>query len=750
MAPSRWKLIAYGLVVVLGIIFAAPNFLNSSQLAAWPNWLPQKQIALGLDLKGGAHLVLEIDSESLRREQLQSLAAETRSVLRDARIRCTPVTQTSNEVEAICANSQEARLAMAKLQRGTAHVSIPQDRTTVVSLRPTTEAFDQRRRSAIEQSREIVRKRIDSLGVAEASVESLGRERILVQLPGVPDPAEIRKLLGSTAKLTFHRVHEGASQPSSSEWVRLPGIDGKEQFLIEASSLLQGERLKSAGTGRDPRTGLPTVTFNLDGQGAKQFAAVTGSMVGKAFAIVLDGTVISAPIVREPIVTGAVQIGGPFSSKDAASLAALLRAGALPVAMNVVDQGTVSADLGASAIRMGAVTGGIGLMLVLTFMTVLYRAWGLVANLALIINVALTLALATALNVTLTLPGIAGIVLGIGLAVDANVLINERIREETRLGKTAVAAVQSGFRRAYAAILDSNVTTLIATILLFSIGSGPVQGFAITMALGIGISMFTAVSVVHAVMATWVAKRKPETLRILSFLPQRLQEIPRFAFMRARFVGIGVSLVLSALSIGLMINPGLNYGVDFTGGVMIQTQMPASTDLGRMERGLRELGVGEAKAQRVIGSSTVLVRLKQPPSTDDVTRLEFAELAKSKIAELEPTAEIGRTDVTSPRISAELASTGILAVLAAAVAMFIYICIRFQWHFAASAIVTLMLDITKVIGFFVLTRIEFNVTAIAAVLTLIGYSVNDKVVVYDRLRENLRNFPNVALRELID
>jgi SecD/SecF fusion protein len=684
MRPSGWKLVTYGLIVLIGLMLVAPNLLTPAQLAALPEWVPKQTIALGLDLKGGAHLVLEMDAEYLRREGVS----------------------------------------------------------------------DQDRAGALAHSIEIVRKRIDALGVAEPTVQALGTDRILVQLPGVEDTAAIRTLLGSTAKLTFHRV-QGVLTPGAvvtrPGFISVPDASNQFAYSLERQPMLEGERLADASATVDSRDGLPVVAFRLDAAGSKQFAQITRENVGKPFAIVLDGRVLSAPVIEEPILAGSGQIQGNFTSAETASLAALLRAGALPVPLNIIDERMVGADLGADAIRMGAFTGVLGLVLVLGFMTVLYGRWGLIANLALLVNVTLTLAALRLLDVTLTLPGIAGIILGIGLAVDANVLINERIREETRNGKGALAALQSGFKRAYAAIVDSNVTTLIATALLFWIGSGPVQGFAVTMALGIAISMFTAVSVVYAVMATWVARRRPAQFVIGSWLPAKLSNlIPDFQFMRARFLGIAVSLILSAISVGVFVKPGLNYGVDFTGGIMIETSLPSTTDMAQLRRGLEGLGVGEVSLQQVAGSSALLVRIEQPSTADGARSGQIAEQAKAAIAAIEPEARFDRVDIVGPKISAELADSGVLAVLLASVAMLIYIWARFEWHFAIGAIVTLVLDITKVIGFFALTGLEFNLTAIAAVLTLIGYSVNDKVVVYDRMRENLALHPQQPLRALID
>nr|WP_298724219.1 protein translocase subunit SecD [uncultured Steroidobacter sp.] len=693
MVPSKWKLVLYGLIIVFGTLIALPSLFTAQQLESWPDWLPHKQVALGLDLRGGAHLVLEIDEPALKKE--------------------------------IEEDGLDASAALA------------------------------RRQSALQQSIEIVRRRIDAIGVAEPTVQALGSNRILVQLPGMQDPAAIRTLLGSTAKMTFHRVESwsvpGKSTPAIGT-IRVPAADEDIEYILQERPLLQGERLVQANSGLDSRTGRPVVSFRFDDAGAKAFAKITSENVGRQFAIVLDGKVISAPVIQEPIIGGSGQITGNFTPAQTSSLSALLRAGALPVPLHVIQEGMVGPDLGGDAIRMGAFTGAAGLLFVLAFMTVLYRGWGVIANLALLINVILTLAALTLLGVTLTLPGIAGIVLGVGLAVDANVLINERIREETRNGKSAIAALTNGFDRAYATIVDSNVTALIATALLFWLGSGPVQGFAVTMALGIAISMFTAVAVVKAIMALWLRWRKPKQFIISSLMPARWRNAtPNFQFMRARFVGIGVSLVLSVASVMLFIKPGLNYGVDFTGGTIIEASAPASMHLAELRDRLERADLGEVSLQQANDDgTTILVRIQQQPDAGAAAQTEVAERAKAAILQAEPKASFDRVDIIGPKISDELADAGILAVLFASVAMFIYIWIRFDWHFGVGAIATLVLDTTKVVGFFALTGLEFNLTAIAALLTLIGYSVNDKVVVYDRMRENLRLHPDLPLRQIID
>lgn len=760
MVPASWKLFVYGLVIILGTLFALPSFLTPQQIAALPGWLPDEQVALGLDLRGGAHLVLEIDAEALRREQLESVLSDAQAVLRDARvggvrgsIEADTVLLRANTPSIAAAAERALRAAQGSDPSQSTQITVSAD--GVIRLLPGQALYAERQQSALQQSIEIVRRRIDAIGVAEPTVQALGSNRILVQLPGVQDPASIRTLLGSTAKLTFHRV-ESLSAPGATSapagLIRVASSEEPVDYLLQRRPLLQGDRLVQATTGIDSRDGRPIVSFRFDDAGTRQFAQITRENVGRQLAIVLDGKVISAPVIQEPIAGGAGQIQGDFTVAETSSLAALLRAGALPVPLQIVEERMVGPDLGSDAIRMGAWTGAAGLLLVLTFMTVLYRGWGVIANLALVVNVLLTLAALTLLGATLTLPGIAGIVLGIGLAVDANVLINERIREETRNGKSALAALTHGFQRAYATVIDSNVTALIATALLFWLGSGPVRGFAITMALGIAISMFTAVAVVRAIMALWIRWRRPRQFVIGSLLPERwANATPKLQVMRARFIGLGVSAVLSIASLGLFIHPGLNYGVDFTGGTIIEATAPTAMRISDVRAQLERADIGEVSLQQASDDgSTILVRLQQQLDTDSAGQTRLADQAKAAILQAEPEASFDRVEIIGPKISSELTDAGILAVLFASVAMFAYLWIRFDWHFAVGAIATLLLDTTKTLGFLVLTGLEFNLTAIAALLTLIGYSVNDKVVVYDRVRENLKLHPGLPLREIID
>ena len=744
-----WRFFAYALVILLGLAVALPTFLPRNIAEA----LPGTPVSLGLDLRGGASLTLRADEAAIRQGLLSDYAAALSEVTPALRAisnadgaGLTIATPDGMTPEAAMA---AARAAMPEVAHGPlsqpepAFALVATDGGLTATLRASAVALVQA--DAVSRSIEVIRTRIDEAGVAEPSIQSLGRDRILVQMPGVTDPASLRALLGATAQLTFHRVVAEGSAGS----VRLTEAGGAA-VSVEARPALDGERLADASAAFDPDSGAPTVQFRFDAEGARIFGELTQSLVGQQFAIVLDEEVISAPVIQEPILGGSGVISGAFTVEETTTLAALLRAGALPVPLEVIEERTVGADLGADAISMGLWTGLAGFGLVAAMMVALYGAWGAVATAALLINVALTIAALVLLGATLTLPGIAGLILGMGLAVDANVLINERIREETRAGKRAASAVQAGFDRAYRAILDSNLTTLIATALLFWLGSGPVRGFALTMGLGIAISLFTAVAVVRAAMDIHLRWRGPKTFEIrplFGFLASGAA--PSFRFMRARFVGLAVSLVLSVASIWLFVSPGLNYGVDFRGGALIEARLDAPGDLAELRAGLETLGLGEVSLQESDGGRSVLVRVEQQPG-GEAAQTAAAEAVRGVVQTVSPDAQIDRVEIVGPRVSTELAVAGLIAVAAASLAMLVYIWARFDWPYAVGAIATLVLDITKTVGFLALFGLDFGLTAIAALLTLIGYSVNDKVVVYDRMRENSERHPAMPLRDLID
>ncbi|WP_027666367.1 protein translocase subunit SecD [Rhizobium leguminosarum] len=755
MRTSRWLVVTYTVIILIGLLIALPNVLPQSVLQRVPAWLPHEQVSLGLDLRGGSHLVLEVDEADLTKERLQSLLQDARRVLREKGIQPKAVVRSQNQIVVTLADAAQSDAAVTELKTlanpistglsaGQADLDVTANGATITvgfSRAGIAANVD----NAVQQSLEVIRQRVDQVGVSEPTIQRIGANRVLVQLPGAQDPSRLRELLGSTAKMSFHML---APNNAPGPGVTMLKDDEGRSYPVLDRVEISGDRLSDARVSFDPNTREPIVSFRFDSAGATRFAEITRQNVGNPFAIVLDNKVLSAPVIREPITGGSGQISGSFSADSATTLAAMLRAGALPAKLTVIEERTVGADLGADAIKMGIYSGIVGFALVAAFIFVLYGSWGFLANIALLIHTILTLSALTLVGATLTLPGIAGVVLGIGLAVDANVLINERIREETRKGKSAFAAIDTGFRRAYSTIIDGNMTALIAAAILFFFGSGPVRGFAVTMALGLIISMFTSVAFVRVAMIEITRRRKLKVLNIRPLIPFSPYD-KHIEFMKARFFGVTVSALLSIASVVLFIHPGLNYGVDFRGGIQMAVKTQGAADLAKFREGLDSLGLGEITLQSFGDKSSILVRAQRQEGGEEAQTAAVTKL-KAEVAKIDPTATVEGTDVIGPKVSGELAWAGILSVVIASFAMLLYIWVRFEWPFAVGAIVTLVLDVTKAIGFFAITGLDFNLTAIAAILTLVGYSVNDKVVVYDRMRENMRLYKSMPLREIID
>jgi len=520
---SRLKINMILGLCLFGILFAAPNLLDEELAADLPGWLPHKQISLGLDLQGGSHLLLEVGVETVVRERLNSLVDETRAALRGARIGYSGL-GTSGERVIVTLRDPAADLETARglLRAVDRNLLVSADDDGSIELALSEPAMAEMRTAAVTQSLEIVRRRIDETGTREPTIQRQGSERILVQLPGIDDPERIKSILGQTAKMTFQLIDENTTVgdallgrlPAGSEILesadRVDANGRPIQEVVRKRIMVSGEHLIDAQpTFQDNQ---PVVAFSFDPVGARKFGAVTSKNIGKRFAIVLDNKVISAPVIRSAITGGRGIISGNFTVSSATDLALLLRAGALPAPLTILEERSVGPDLGADSIRAGKIAAVLGLTFVLVFMGVCYGLFGLAANIALVMNVVLLAGALSALQATLTLPGIAGIVLTIGMAVDANVLVFERIREEMAAGRTPFSAVDAGYQRALITIIDSNVTTFIAAILLFGLGSGPVKGFGVTLAIGILTSLFTSVMVTRLIVVTWLRRTRPRSL----------------------------------------------------------------------------------------------------------------------------------------------------------------------------------------------------------------------------------------------
>lgn len=525
---SKFKSISILLICLLGIIFALPNLLSQNTLNGLPKIIPHKQINLGLDLRGGSHLLVEVQSSVRASERMDDLYDEIRMELRRNKISLSDIAQSNNQIKITLSDdgfkgdlidiieslSQNVRGQLGSGQLANELEIIEQiDGSILVSM--TEEALNDLLRRSVDQSIEIIRRRIDELGTKEPTIQRQGNSRILIQVPGLDDPKRLKDLLGTTAKMTFHLIdpfYDGGNVSRSS--MQLKHANNESTYVVERRSIIGGENLVDAQPGFDSQTNQPIVNFRFDGQGSRKFGKITTDNVGKLFAIVLDNEVISAPIINEPILGGSGMISGSFTVQEANDLAILLRAGALPAPLVILEERTVGPGLGADSIKSGQIASVLGLVLVLIYMFVSYGRFGIYSNISLLINLSLIVAILSILQATLTLPGIAGIILTIGMAVDANVLIFERIREEISNKKSVINAIDNGYKRARTTILDANITTFIAAIILFQLGSGPIKGFSITLAIGIITSVFTAFTLTRFLVALWIKRSNPKEINI--------------------------------------------------------------------------------------------------------------------------------------------------------------------------------------------------------------------------------------------
>ena len=530
---ARWKAILILLAGIAGVLFALPNFFSPQTLRWIPDWLPHKQMVLGLDLQGGVHLLWEVDTQSVIESRLRTLRDDVRQTLRVARMENRNFLRPDERAIEVRLSPEARELARRALRDLAAPVTgsfltgsqisevVIEDAPDGLVLRLTEEGIERRISQVVDQSIEVIRRRIDQLGTTEPTIQRQGADRILVQVPGEQDPQRVKELVGRTAKLVFRLVDLTITPQQAMETRVPPGSEivmstdqPPQPYLLETREIVSGENLVDAQPGFDQRTNEPIVTFRFDTQGARRFGLVTQQNVGRPFAIVLDGEVISAPVIREPILGGTGQISGGFTVQEANDLSILLRAGALPAKLTIVEERTVGPGLGADSIEAGKIASIIGTVAVVVFMVVVYGLFGIFAVVALFANLSLIVGALSLLQATLTLPGIAGIVLTVGMAVDSNVLIFERIREEFRSGKSAIASIDAGFSRALGTILDANITTFIAAVILFQLGSGPIRGFAVTLAIGIITTVFTAFTMSRLIIATWVKRTRPSAVPI--------------------------------------------------------------------------------------------------------------------------------------------------------------------------------------------------------------------------------------------
>ena len=788
-----WKRIVIWGVVALGLLLALPNTFYSrvethndamkaieagaqtpqlvDQAAQWPEWLPSGLVNLGLDLRGGAHLLAEVQVEDVYQSRIESMWPEVRDLLREERGRIGPIrlqpTQAPELRVRLVDQPGEVDYA-ASLVRGLARPVTSLSGAGASDIEVTTEgdqiiirlseaeqrATDDR---TVRQALEIIRRRIDEVGTREPTIQRQGADRILIQVPGVGSAAELKAIIGTTAQLTFQPVIGRTQNPDESAGAGneiLPSLDEEGVFYtLERAPVVTGDELVDAQPDFD-QNGRPAVSFRFDPTGARKFGDYTASNIGSPFAIVLDGEVISAPVIQSHIPGGSGIITGNFTVEESTQLAVLLRAGALPAGLDFLEERTIGPELGADSIEAGKIACIVAFALVLVFMMVSYGTFGIFANIALIVNVGLIFGLLSMIGATLTLPGIAGIVLTIGMAVDANVLVFERIREEMKTAKGPARAIELGYEKALSAITDANITTFITALILYAMGSGPVRGFAITLGLGIVTSVFTALFVTRLIVVMWFERKRPKTVlegRALRLVPKQT----KWDFFRRWKLSLGLSGLLIVIASGSFMLQGLNYGIDFRGGTTIRTEAVQPVDIGAYRDAIQPLQLGDISITEVFDptfeedQNVAMIRIQAQEGQESVSAEVIAEV-ETALQAVAPDLKFTSVESVGPKVSGELIQTAMIAVALAIAAVLVYIWMRFEWQFALGAVVALVHDVVLTIGIFSELQIQFDLAIIAALLTIVGYSLNDTVVVFDRVRENLRKYKKKSLKEVLN
>ena len=522
---SRWKIFLVLASALFGLLFTLPNLVPSGVV---PLWLPHQKLNLGLDLQGGSYLLLEVDTEALRKERLTNLTEDMRTKLQEAQTDFNGLGVVSDTIEVRITDPTKVDTAYTLLNNQLGERLLTGGRDVIVQRAPdqhirvsfVPQAANAAARDAVSRSIEIIRKRIDALGTKEPIITQQGSNRIVVEAPGESDPEKLKAVIGKTAKLTFQMVDTEAAPEDVAagrippDDVALPSDDGfQPAYVVKRRSVVTGEMLTSASGSHDENN-APAVAFSFNAIGTQRFAQVTSQNIGKPFAIVLDGRIISAPRINSAITGGSGIITGHFTEESAHELALLLKTGALPAPLNVVEERTVGAELGADAVRAGAISLAIGAAAIFIFIILAYGLFGVFAALALVINVMMIIGAMSLTQATLTLPGIAGLILTMAVAVDANVLIYERMRDEANSGRGPMASADTGYRRALTSIIDANVTTMISALIMFQFGAGPVKGFAWTLSIGVVTSVFTAVLVTQFLIGWWFRAVRPKSLPI--------------------------------------------------------------------------------------------------------------------------------------------------------------------------------------------------------------------------------------------
>jgi len=780
----KWKI-----ALLVFMLFIAGVILTPTLYKGAPEWI-SKYIApdglnLGLDLQGGMHLVLKVDLDKAVENTLDLAASDLKEVLADKKITAVrtdsgephkamltlPNTGVLDTVKELVADDFPNLDIDIQAEEG----SFPR-----IYLSLNREEIDFIKKNAVVQSLEIIRNRIDQFGVAEPVIIRQGTDEIVVQLPGVKDPERALSLIGQTAQLEFKLLdEESALDPwqlvsqaqNSGKWQwgesrkklnlalqnQLPegteiylernidkqtGRETQTPLLIKSQVMMTGEMVKNAQVRVGGSFNEPYVGLDLTGRGGRIFAQVTEKNVGKRFAIILDEVVRSAPVIREKILGGSAQITGNFTYEEATDLAIVLRVGALPAPVEIIQNLTVGASLGKDSIDRGLMSGFVGAVLVMVFMIFYYRMSGVIANFGLVLNIFFLFGGLAAVGATLTLPGIAGIILSIGMAVDANVLIFERMREEFALGKSVKSGVEGGYDKAFWTIIDSQVTTLITALALFLFGTGPIKGFAVTLTFGIIFNLISTLFGTRLVYDVLHAKRLLKPFGFFQFITT-----PNFDYMKLKKYSFALSgvLVLVGLVAFVQIGRGkANLGVDFSGGILVQYKAEQPFTLQEVRKLLAEKGLEGVDLQKVENEYRLIVRMKKSEEQVENLGKKISTIFNENMAEKQFVME--SQEAIGSSVSEVLRNKALQAIAISLFGVIFYLAMRFDLSFGVAAAIATFHDVMVVLGVCWLLNIEITLLIVTALLTLAGYSLNDTVVVFDRIRENLKKAEQGTLK----
>ncbi len=792
MRTIRMKFLLLLALTIMAIVFVLPSFTGN--LPPWWGKYISHGLNLGLDLKGGMHLILQVDMDQAVHNFLNRSGSDLKEKAREKQLELQmgDISEKALPVTLVDKDQQTAFQQLVKEEYPHFEVGVPTSQagaqTYQIRLKP--EEFNRLEERTVSQSMEVLRNRIDQFGVTEPVLVRQGADNIVVQLPGVQDPQRALELIGQTAQLVFKLVDDqrslnlpdlieqaikrGELKPGYTHAQLNQALAGKipagdevhieksinrntgriesTHLLLKKKVLLTGDAISNASVSTGEYN-EPNVSISFDRRGTAEFGRITGENVKRRFAIVLDDIVRSAPVIQEPITGGNAQITGSFTPEEARDLAIVLRAGSLPTTIKIVQNITVGPSLGADSIREGLIAGLIGTLLVVVFMIYYYRLSGLVADYALVINVIFLLGALSVMGATLTLPGIAGIILSVGMAVDSNVLIYERMREELHAGKTLRSSIDGGYDKAFLSIIDSHVTTLITSVVLFIFGTGPIKGFAVTLSLGVILNLFTALFGTRVVY-DWLLVRR--WIKKISF--HQFFEKPNIDFVGWRhyaFALSGALIILGTIGFVQLSRGYGNLGVEFSGGTLVQLSAGQSFTVNEVREALDKEGLGHAEIQPVKGTRDLVIKLKKSEESVGQISENLAGILNKSLSG-NHFEVIGKSEI-SASIGQYLRNKALIAITISIVSIILYIAWRFQFIFGLGAAIATFHDVLAVLGIFWLLDKEITLLVVTALLTLAGYSLTDTVVIFDRIRENMRarrrddfgNIINLSVNEVL-